>query len=379
MEHVCERAGAGKEDGMAELYVMLIRPRYVETIWGGHTLATKLGKDAPADRAVGESWEIYEKNAVANGPLAGRTIGELRALLGPDLMGHVAPENLFPLLTKLIDAQDVLSVQVHPDDRFARAYEQQPYGKTECWYIIDVAPGATLTYGFRQDTSPDEYTRLVAEGALERLLRPLEVRPGDVVYLPAGTVHAIGRGIVLYEVQQTSELTYRIYDWNRRDAQGKARELHVEKARRVLDYHRCTRGVVHPLARPGSGRAMLVAGQYFCLELLEAGKSGELSTMESPVALCSLEQPVAIQAGSGGEQASLAPYSSALIPAAAGSYRLVPRQGTGAGARVLATYVPRSAEHVAADLRARGFEDGEIGAFLAQFAPARDLGQPATG
>src|SRR5262249_22287422 len=189
---------------MAELYPMLIGPRYVERIWGGHNLATMLGKAAPAGAPIGESWEIYEENRVTNGTYAGHTIGELRTVMGRDLTGHVSPDNLFPLLTKLIDAQEVLSVQVHPDDRYAREHEGQPYGKTECWYVLDVAPGATLTVGFRRDTSPTEFARMVAEGTLDQILRPLTVQPGDVVYLPAGTVHAIGAGIVVYEVQQTS-------------------------------------------------------------------------------------------------------------------------------------------------------------------------------
>ncbi len=129
----------------------------------------------------------------------------------------MSPDDLFPLLTKLIDAQDVLSVQVHPDDSYAREPEGQPYGKTECWYVIDAAPGAELTYGFSRNTHPKEYTRLVAQGTLDEILRPLPVAPGDVIYLPAGTVHAIGKGIMVYEVQQTSDVTYRIFDWNRRD------------------------------------------------------------------------------------------------------------------------------------------------------------------
>ena len=121
---------------MTDLYPMLIQPRYVERIWGGHALAERLGKPAPHDQRIGESWEVYEENGVVNGVHAGRTIGDLRAEMGRTLTGHVSPGDLFPLLIKLIDAQDWLSVQVHPDDRFAQAHEGQPYGKTECWYVI---------------------------------------------------------------------------------------------------------------------------------------------------------------------------------------------------------------------------------------------------
>lgn len=208
---------------MADLYPLLIAPRYDERIWGGHNLARRLGKPAPPDRKIGESWEVYGQNSVANGAYAGRTIGTLRAELGRDpLGGHVSPAAAFPVLTKLLDAQDVLSVQVHPDDRFAQQLEGQPNGKTGCWYVIYTAPGAALTYGFARATDPDEYARLVAEGTLDQVLRQMPVRQGDVA-LPAGMVHAIGAGIILYEVQQTSDITYRSYDWNRRDASGQAR------------------------------------------------------------------------------------------------------------------------------------------------------------
>src|SRR5579859_5601489 len=324
---------------MSHLYPMLVRPRYVERIWGDHNLADKLGKDAPRDKPIGESWEIYEENTVENGPHAGRTIGDLRLQLGADLMGHVRPDELFPLLTKFIDAQETLSVQVHPDDHFAHDLEHQPYGKTECWYVIDAGPDSTLTYGFSRDTSPEEYTRLVEEGTLDQVLRQITVHPGDVVYLPAGMVHAIGAGIMVYELQQTSDVTYRIYDWNRHDAEGQTRELHIDKARQVLDYHRWTRGKVQPLARPGSGRSMLVASEYFCEEYIEADVAGELSTDDSPVAIFALEQPLTVEAG--GVSVSLAPYSSLLVPAAAGSYRL-----RGASevttSRVLVSYIPES-------------------------------------
>lgn len=350
-----------------DLYPMLIQPRFDERIWGGHNLAERLGKPAPRDRLIGESWEIYEENTLMNGPHAGRTIGELRREMGPDLMGHVSPDQLFPLLTKLIDAQDVLSVQVHPDDRFAREHEGQPYGKTECWYIIDAAPTAELIYGFSRDISPDEYRQLVAEGRLDQVLRPLSVKPGDVVYLPARTVHAIGAGILLYELQQTSDITYRIYDWNRVDASGKPRELHLDKALQVLDFHRFTRGKVHPLHQSGSPRTMLIAGQYFCMELIEADAGEEISTYQSPVAICALDRPLVVEAA--GESVELARYSSLLVPAAAETYTLQPASSRDETGRALVAYVPVSPQATRDDLLARDFSKVEVDAFLAQFAP----------
>lgn len=351
---------------MSTLYPMIVRPRFVERIWGDHNLTGKLGKDAPRDKPIGESWEIYEENAVENGPYAGRTIGELRAEMGAGLMGHVRSDELFPLLTKLIDAQDTLSVQVHPNDRFAHELEHQPYGKTECWYVIAAAPDAALTYGFSRDTSPEEYTRLVQEGKLDKILRQIAVQPGDVIYLPAGMVHAIGGGIMVYELQQTSDVTYRIYDWNRRDAEGHSRELHVDKARQVLDYHRADRDKIRPLRDDHQHRTFLIAGPYFCMEMIEAGQAQNVGTYNSVVAACALDQPVEVEAG--GQKVRLARYSSMLIPAAAGTYAVRPCGGAKTAA-VLVAYVPVSKDATRTELLGRGFSADQIDSFLAQFAP----------
>ena len=158
------------------------------------------------------------------------------------------------MLTKIIDARAALSVQVHPDDAYAQRVEHQPNGKTECWYVLACDAGAELVLGWTRDTSREEYERRVADGTLGDLLRRVPVQPGDVFYLPAGTLHAIGAGIQLFETQQTSDLTYRIFDWNRVGADGKPRELHVAKAADVLDYRASSRGAVRTLsyARPAA-------------------------------------------------------------------------------------------------------------------------------
>jgi mannose-6-phosphate isomerase len=359
-------------DAAAGVQPLLVEPHLDERIWGGDKLARRFGKPVPPDKPIGESWEIYDDNIVRNGPYAGSTIAQLRTIMGRDLTGHVPPERQFPILTKMIDAHDVLSVQVHPDDHFAQLLEHQPNGKTECWYVIEAEPDAVLTYGFVRDSNPQEYEDLVKRGELEGLLLSLPVGSGDVVYIPAGTVHAIGAGIVVYELQQTSDVTYRIYDWNRRDAKGQSRELHVDKARQVLDYHRWTRGKVEPLTRPGSGRAMLIAGEYFCEECIEADAGREISTYDSAVAVFALDQPLIVEAG--GVAVSLAAYSSLLVPAAAGSYRLIDASDGETG-RALVSYIPESQDAVRTDLEERGFSTAEIDTFMAQFAPADDLGK----
>ncbi len=354
---------------------LLIQPHFAERIWGGDKLATEFGKATPPGVTIGESWEIYDENTVLSGPYAGTTVAGLRGIMGRDLTGHVSPAVPFPLLTKLIDAHEALSVQVHPDDAAAQALEHQPNGKTECWYVIQADPGAAITYGFSRDTNPDEYEALVKRGALDGVLRSLPVVAGDVVYIPAGTVHAIGAGIVVYELQQSSDVTYRIYDWNRRDAQGHARELHVAKAKQVLDYHRWTRGTVQPLASPELGRSMLIASNYFCEELIDTHKSIKVSTNDSPFCVCALEHALTVEAG--GVQVPLPAFSSVLIPASAGSFRIAAGAGN-QSARALISYVPLSPEETRAELRTRGFSDEDIDAFLIQFAPAQDLGKGIT-
>ncbi len=358
---------------MPDLYPMLIRPRYVERIWGGDGLAARLGKPAPRDQTVGESWEIYDENTVANGVYAGKTIGELRGVMGKSLMGHVPTNHVFPLLTKLIDAREALSVQVHPDDALAQRLERQPNGKTECWYVIDAKPGAELTYGFSRDSNPDEYERLVKDGRLDQILRQLPVKAGDVLYIPAGTVHAIGAGIIVYELQQTSDVTYRIYDWNRKDAQGQPRDLHVDKARQSLDYHQWTRGPIAPLPTLDN-RAMTIAGPYFNAEVID-NAGAALSTYDSPVAVCALEHSLSVSLAEGGDAIIVPPYASVLIPAAAGGYTIRPQLGDAGAAHALVSYVPASADATRADLIKRGVAAVDADAFLAQFASARDLGQ----
>lgn len=317
------------------LYPMRIEPRYLERIWGGTALAEHLGKPAPTSVPIGESWEIFDENSIANGPYAGHTIGQLRGMMGRALTGQRDPALAFPLLTKLIDARAVLSVQVHPDDTFARVHEGQPNGKTECWYILRAEPGAAITYGLTRASSPAEYSARVANGTLDALLRSVPVQAGDVFYLPAGTLHAIGAGIILYEVQQSSDLTYRIYDWDRRDASGQPRALHIDKARRVLDYRACTRTAIQPLHTPSSD--LLVASRYFSLELITASPTLLRPTRQSAVVVCALDTALSLETPGAPETTILVPYSSALIPAAAHTYTVKAVSET---ARALVASVP---------------------------------------
>ena len=209
-------------------YPLKLSPVCKEIIWGGTKLKTEYGKVCNLDK-VAETWELTARydgmNTIVNGEYAGMTIA--------DYLGDKAEK--FPLLIKLIDACDKLSIQVHPDDEYAQANEGE-FGKTEMWYIVDAEPGAKLVYGL-ENYNKDTFASAAKEGTLEQYLHYVDVHPGDVFFIPAGCVHAIGAGILIAEIQQSSNVTYRVYDYNRRGKDGQLRPLHVEKALDVIiDY-----------------------------------------------------------------------------------------------------------------------------------------------
>lgn len=227
---------------MSYLYPLKFKPIPREMIWGGNKLKKYYNKDFPADAKIGESWEISAYpgyiSVVSNGFLQGNTILELTEVYMDDLVGEKVFERFgieFPLLVKIIDANDDLSVQVHPDDEIA-ARRHDGRGKTEMWYVLDSEAGAELISGFNRETSPQLLREKLKSGRLTDILNFEKVNPGDVFFMPAGRVHAIGKGIVLAEIQQTSDLTYRIYDWDRLDAEGNPRQLHIDLAMEAIDF-----------------------------------------------------------------------------------------------------------------------------------------------
>lgn len=301
-------------------YPYLLEPKETPAIWGGDALVARYGKHAAPGSLIGESWECWDANRVANGAFAGATLAGLRSSLGARLMGTLDPAAMFPILTKLIDARQPLSVQVHPDDAYARRIEGQPNGKTECWFILEAQPGAEIVLGWTRATERAEFERRVADGSLGDILRRVPVQAGDVFYLPAGTVHAIGAGIVLFEVQQASDLTYRIFDWNRVGADGKSRELHVAKAADVLDFSAAQPTAVQPLVF-GDGdvkRRLLIADSRFLVERVTFGiRGGSLATDGLPLAVMAVGSPLRVQADRA--TLELAPYATALTPASVAS------------------------------------------------------------
>ncbi len=216
-------------------------PVFQHYLWGGHRLANELGKPVGPDRNCAESWEVVDhrdgQSVVAAGPWQGKTLHELVTAHGPELLGRHDPLGQFPLLIKFLDAEKQLSVQVHPDDEAAARLNPPDRGKTEAWIVLSASPGGFIYAGLKQGFDRAAFAREVARGTCELCLHRLEPKPGDCIFLPAGLVHALGAGLMVVEVQQASNATFRIYDWNRVDRDGKTRELHVEAALEAIDYN----------------------------------------------------------------------------------------------------------------------------------------------
>jgi mannose-6-phosphate isomerase len=355
------------------MYPYVLDPKLAPAIWGGDELVTEFGKHGDPNVKLGESWECWDTNAVTDGPLAGSRVADLRARLGPKLLGNLNPTRIFPVLTKIITAHDWLSVQVHPDDAYAQRVEHQPNGKTESWYVFSAEPNAQLVLGWTRDTSREEYERRVADGTLGEILRKIPVKAGDTVYIPAGTVHAIGAGIVLFETQQASDLTYRMFDWNRVGADGKPRELHIAKAADVLDYQAGTAGALAQVSYhfEGLDRIALIADRRFVVErIVAASEPASMATNGRPLILMSLD--AALEVACNDVTIALTPYQTALVPA--GAQRCTVRaagKATAIGDDVKAPFMfvtpPAEREQLAVRLLAAGIEQSQIDGFMEQF------------
>ena len=301
------------------LYPLLLQPTLHIKVWGGRRLGSVLNKALPTGEPYGESWELHDTSTVANGPHAGQTLGDLLGQYGTDLVGAGNdPAEGFPLLAKFIDATRWLSVQVHPDDDQARALEGDPRGKTEAWHILSATSNAQLVIGVHPGTNRDDIARAIRENILEDLLVYADVKAGDTLYLAANTIHAIGPGILLYEIQQSSDVTYRLYDWGRMGLDGKPRPLHIDKGVRV-----CNTGALPEISHPDRDdhTVTLVDGDYFKTVAHQPG--GETLALETDGrfhALSCTGGSVTITAGDA--RVTLDTGQTALIPASLGAYEL---------------------------------------------------------
>ncbi|MDR2121364.1 MAG: class I mannose-6-phosphate isomerase [Tannerella sp.] len=311
------------------MYPFIFEPILKEIIWGGKDIRLFKGLP-PGDDKIGESWELshVEGNCsvVANGASAGQTIDDLVENFGAALLGKKVLQQFgkrFPLLIKFIDAQDDLSIQVHPDDELAQK-RHHSFGKTEMWYVIKATRGAALYSGFSRRINADEYMRYIANNSFTDVLHRYEVTAGDVFFLPAGRVHAIGAGCFIAEIQQTSNITYRIYDYNRRDANGNARELHVEQAKDAIDYTPypdCRTSYVPAENRP----VELVRCKYFttCLLSVDKAMKRDFASLDSFVVHILTEGSAVIRDDCGNEL-SVRQGQTILIPAATQWVEIIP-------------------------------------------------------
>lgn len=239
---------------------------FKERIWGGQKLKEEYGYELPNDK-VGEGWMISAlengPSIVKNGPLAGNTLTDLWENYGKLFNKSSYDIGEYPLLVKMLDANDDLSVQVHPNDDYAREVENVPFGKTECWYILDAEKDATIVLGHHAKNK-EEFDNMVEQGKWDELLQTKKVTPGEFYYVPSGTIHAIGKGIVILEIQQSSDITYRVYDYDRVDDNGNHRELHLERAKDVTTIpHQSTEFERKTIQEQGLTCETLVEEQYF--------------------------------------------------------------------------------------------------------------------
>jgi mannose-6-phosphate isomerase len=348
------------------IYPYVLDPKLTTQVWGGDELVRIYGKNGDPTARLGESWECWDADPVTNGALAGSTVADLRAKLGPQLLGNIDPARIFPVLTKIITAHDWLSVQVHPDDAYAQRVEHQPFGKTECWYVLDAAPNAEIVYGWTRDTSRAEYERRVADGTLGEILRHIQLKTGDTVYIPHGMVHAIGPGLTVFETQQASDLTYRMFDYNRVGLDGKPRELHVAKAADVLNYRATSTGTLAQIAYRFEGleRTALIADAHFVVERIVAvSEPATMATQGRPLILMSLNAQLEVTADD--STVTLARYQTTLIPAA--STWCTVRAPAGDSAPFMFVTPPEDGDELADRLLAAGVEQAQIDAFMEQF------------
>ena len=257
------------------LYPFTFQPIFKERVWGGREIERLYGKKLPPGAPIGESWEISDRpgdaSVIANGPLAGKNLSWLMENHARELLGDAkaAGRNRFPLLCKILDARDKLSLQVHPPAKKAAELGGEP--KTEMWFIADAAPGAELYVGLKRGVTRAEFERKIRDGSVAECFHRLLVKPGDSMFLPSGRVHAIGAGLVIFEIQQNSDTTYRVFDWNRVGLDGRPRELHVAESLASIDFGDFEPPLIQSRFAGGDVKSRpLVTDPLFNVEALEA-------------------------------------------------------------------------------------------------------------
>lgn len=323
------------------LYPLLFEPNLHEVVWGGNKLTAWKGQ--PVQAHIGESWEVScvasSPSVIANGPWTGRSLPDVIRQFPEEILGHEVSQKYggeLPLLVKFIDAQKDLSIQVHPDDEMARRLHDKN-GKSEMWYVLAAEPGAYLYSGFKESLTSEDYKRKVANGTIVDSLAKHEVHAGDVFYLPAGRVHAICSGILLAEVQQSSDVTYRIFDYNRPGLDGQPRQLHTELAAEALNYQ--VEKDYRTEYPTGDNRAnSVIDSPFFSVRVTEFSRSfhRNLIKYDSFIISMCLQGDCKIKIRSTGDEVLLREGYSCLIPAAIADYDIIPQQES---SKVLDAYI----------------------------------------
>jgi len=304
------------------LYPIIFEPRFKDRIWGGRELERLYGKRMPASQPIGESWEISDRpgdaSVIANGPLAGKDLRWLMEQHAAEILGEAQPAaaGRFPLLCKILDARDKLSLQVHPPASQAAALKGEP--KTEMWYIADAAPGASLYVGLKRGVTRAEFEQKIADGTVADCFHRIPVRAGDTMFLPSGRVHAIGDGLVIFEIQQNSDTTYRVFDWNRVGLDGKPRELHIAPSLASIDFNDFEPKLVPANYRQAAGFQFrqLVEDPLFNVQEMVFEKAGSLTLAGEYLRIIAVTKGEATLADDrSGMAAVLKPGDFCLIPA----------------------------------------------------------------
>ena len=315
-----------------QLYPLKFSPVLKDKIWGGNKIKSVLGIDFAPLPNCGEAWVLSgvdgNQTGIVNGFLAGNDLNELVEVYMGDLVGDKVYERFgdeFPILVKFIDAADYLSIQVHPDDELA-AKRNIGYGKSEMWYIIDADPGAELISGFSKKVDQQTYLKHLNDKNLKQILNAEKVAAGDVFYMPAGRVHALGPGIFLAEIQQTSDTTYRIYDWDRVDSEGKSRELHIEEALDAIDFN-VYDDYKSQYQPKQNGTATLVNSPFFTTSLIQLDKAlaKDYSELDSFVIyVCVGGSVTIVHDGETEPQVTISQGEAILLPASIDRVDIIP-------------------------------------------------------
>lgn len=327
--------------------------------WGSLSLSPHFPEKSNLAEPIGEAWMTGGESRLVNGPFAGEKLSEAWPLMPAEWRGTLAErESVFPLLVKFIFTEDKPSVQVHPDDAYAAQHEAAAggRGKTEMWYIHRARPGAEVLVGLRTDVTLEKFKRAIVDGTAEECLEHIPLRQGDAVFIPAGTAHTIGAGLVICEIHETSDLTYRVYDYNRRDAKGNMRPLHIEKALDVIRFGEQSGGKLDPvqIKRGAVTETYYIACRYFATERWEfAERVATATSREHFDLVVFLEGNGSIHWGDA--RVEYGPTQAWMIPAALGTYQMAPEAHTS----LLRTYVPGDLSQFVRRLADQGVSEAE--------------------